>query len=511
MARMPRAQVAVAVLGLATLVLAGCAEDGAAPPLEDTDNDALLDVDELAHGTDVTNPDTDGDGVDDGIEIRAGSDPLDAAIRTFTALVPATHVTHVLPAVFPGHGLYEPTIDVGDDGAIYVSAHSQDVGRNPSPAYYSLDDGATWQSMALFRDVQGEPDQQMGAPLFSDEVFIIATEGGQAWGADCCTQAHYPLVGWCANGAEVCYYNQNAYDPSQNVVQAPGCVPSPTTDRPWLAYAAGKLLMVNNPGGGPMQLAAMDLPPLLPVAYTGAAWQITWNLCGSDGGHIPGIPDMRPDHFFAAPQPSTFDLDSYHLVVGNAADVMAVRQVHVFDNTHAPPAESDSTESTCTRGGQVVFDGKGVLYMAAMNNTEVDDKAALGGLHFATSTDDAATFVETTLRFPQPVSCFYMDGNRAGDGLLLNWGVIDGAKTDWYMAHVKMDADGRVRMENVMLAVDDGYEASRHVQGAALGPDGRAYMVMSANSSNPGGATVAVGDTPLEVVVQVDGPVLGAA
>jgi hypothetical protein len=496
------------VSGLLLLVLAGCADEGAAPPATDQDNDAIPDVDEVARGTDVANPDSDADGVLDGVEVLAGSDPLDAAVRTFTAILPATYLTHVLPAVFPGHGLYEPTIDVGDDGAIYVSAHSQEVGRNPSPAYSSLDDGATWQSMALFMDVQGEPNEQMGAPLLSDEVFIIATEGGQAWGADCCTQAHFPLVGWCANGAEVCYYNQNAYDPSQNAAQAPTCVPSPTTDRPWLAYAAGKLLMVNNPGGGPMQLAAMDLPPLLPVAYTGATWQITWNLCGSDDGHIPGIPDMRPDHFFAAPQPSDFDLTAYHLVVGNAADVMDVRQVHVFGNTHVPPAETDSTQSQCTRGGQVAFDGKGVLYFATMNNTGTGDQAELGGLHFATSTDDATSFVETTFRFPQPVSCFYMDGNRAGDGLLVNWGVIDGERTDWYMAHIKMDPDGRLRMENVMLAVDNGYEASRHVQGAALGPDGRAYMVMSANSSNPGGATSQVGDTPLEVVVQTDGPVL---
>lgn len=496
------------LLALFLLVAAGCADDAAPPAPDDSDGDAIPDAEEAVLGTDPVNADSDGDGIPDGVETLAGSDPLDLAVRTVTGLVPATYTRHVLPAVYPGHGLYEPTIDVGDDGAIYLSAHSQDVGRNPSPAYVSLDDGMTWASMALFMDQRGEPSEQMGAPLLSDEVFIIATEGGQAWGADCCTQAHFPLVGWCANGAEVCYYNQNAYDPSQNAVQAAGCVPSPTTDRPWLAYAAGKLLMVNNPGGGPMQLASMDVPPTLPIAYSGATWSITWNLCGSDGGHIPGIPAMRPDHFFAAPQPTTFDLDSYHVVVGNANDVSAVRQVHVFDNTHIAPAETDSTPSNVGNGGQAAFDGKGVLYVAAMNNTNATAQPGAGGLHFATSTDDAASFVETTFRFDQPVSSLYIDRNRAGDGLLLNWGVIDDAHTDWYLAHVKMDADGHVRLENVMLAVDDGYEASRHVQGAALGPDGRAYMAMSANSSNPGGATSAVGDTPLEVYVQQDGPIL---
>ena len=68
-----------------------------------------------------------------------------------------------------------------------------------------------------------------------------------------------------------------------------------------------------------------------------------------------------------------------------------------------------------------------------------------------------------------------------------------------------LDADEAARGTDATNPDSDG-----DVQGAALGPDGRAYMVMSANSSNPGGATVAVGDTPLEVVVQMDGPVLGA-
>lgn len=44
--------------------------------LEDTDGDRILDVDEIAYGTDPFNPDTDGDGYDDGEEIKGGYDPL---------------------------------------------------------------------------------------------------------------------------------------------------------------------------------------------------------------------------------------------------------------------------------------------------------------------------------------------------------------------------------------------------------------------------------------------------
>jgi gliding motility-associated-like protein len=43
----------------------------------DTDGDGLLDAQETALGTNPTNPDTDGDGISDGNEVTNGSDPLD--------------------------------------------------------------------------------------------------------------------------------------------------------------------------------------------------------------------------------------------------------------------------------------------------------------------------------------------------------------------------------------------------------------------------------------------------
>ena len=46
-------------------------------PAPDGDNDGLLCCDELAHGTDPNNPDTDGDGWTDGEEVDARKDPLD--------------------------------------------------------------------------------------------------------------------------------------------------------------------------------------------------------------------------------------------------------------------------------------------------------------------------------------------------------------------------------------------------------------------------------------------------
>jgi hypothetical protein len=46
-------------------------------PAPDSDGDGLLDVEEVALGTDPMNPDTDGDGLSDGTEVALGTDPLD--------------------------------------------------------------------------------------------------------------------------------------------------------------------------------------------------------------------------------------------------------------------------------------------------------------------------------------------------------------------------------------------------------------------------------------------------
>lgn len=58
----------------------------------DSDNDGVLDADEVAHGTDPTNPDTDSDGFTDLVEITAGTNPTDAS-----SMVAPTDYFVVLP------------------------------------------------------------------------------------------------------------------------------------------------------------------------------------------------------------------------------------------------------------------------------------------------------------------------------------------------------------------------------------------------------------------------------
>ncbi|MEA3190749.1 MAG: hypothetical protein QOD77_1331 [Thermoplasmata archaeon] len=409
------------------------------------------------------------------------------------AAVPMAFATHVLPAVHAGHGLYEPTIDVSGSGVLYVSAHSTGVDVQGAPAFFSVDDGVTWSNLPLPGSPAGAPGEaQAGTTPPSDEIFIVAGTDGTAWGVDV-TLFAFPVSGWCNDGAENCFYSPNAYDRA-----ATTCAPSSLNDRPWAAYANGTLLMVNNPGGGPVQVGAMKVPPSEPLGVGNPATGPQWNMCaGEGGGSIPGIPDMREDLFFAVPQVQGGKLV---VVTGNAADVGQVEQHDVLD-------QSTVGVSQIGDSGQVAFDKTGTMFVATMNNTAASG-AGSGAFQVAFSTDDGASFTVGRWSFDLPVSSVYIDGNKFGPGLLVNWGLVDQAGTDWYFAHAFVE-DGQLVLRDVSLAVDDGPEASRHVQGAAAGPDGRAYMIMSEVSGNDDAAmAAAVGTMPLSVVVQQAGPTL---
>lgn len=56
----------------------------AAEPLIDTDKDGLIDSQELQFKTDINNPDSDGDGFVDGLEIANGYDPLSIVKKKLT-------------------------------------------------------------------------------------------------------------------------------------------------------------------------------------------------------------------------------------------------------------------------------------------------------------------------------------------------------------------------------------------------------------------------------------------
>jgi hypothetical protein len=64
-------------------------EFGSSPGLKDTDDDLLPDYDEWVHGTAPRNPDTDGDTLSDGQEIGNGTDPKTPNILPAPAPAPA--------------------------------------------------------------------------------------------------------------------------------------------------------------------------------------------------------------------------------------------------------------------------------------------------------------------------------------------------------------------------------------------------------------------------------------
>jgi hypothetical protein len=403
--------------------------------------------------------------------------------------------------------LYEPTIEVSDNGVIYVTGHTILVDTTGAPVFMSDDGGDSWEQLPFFMDAQMPAGVHGATPPPSDEIFLTAGEDGRLWGVDI-TLASFPVNGWCNDGAEHCYHNPDAYDEAQAQTSRAeavsgmdeSCSAANLNDRPWAAQAGDKLLMVNNPGGGPVQVGAMDVPrdTYLEGPGVGGPGPVSaeWNLCAGEGdGYIPGIPDMREDHRFAVPQVQD---DQLVLVTGNAEDVNDVEQVTVTDVTNA------EEQPATTNYGQAVFDDEGDLFVGIRNNTEAgEDGDRTGQIKLSASTDGGETFTTRTFRTGEPTASLYMDGNMNGPGALLSWAQVGDDGHDWYAAHVSLGEDGQPVVTNVSLALEDGPPPSAHVQGAALGPNGTAHLVMFY-----GGYSAADRATPIEVLVQEDGPTL---
>ncbi|HLE96932.1 MAG TPA: hypothetical protein VI997_06125, partial [Candidatus Thermoplasmatota archaeon] len=333
--------------------------------------------------------------------------------------------------------------------------------------------------------------------------------------------AGFSVTGWCGDGARQCYDNRQAYD--RVAATAARCHPFNLNDRPWAAYASGSLLLVNNAGGGAMQIGIMDVPPATPVGVGGGAASVagpTWNFCASEDGGIPGVPAMREDGVFAVPQMAGgMDDQVLNVIVGNKADIFAVETKEVFPVTSAGAGTSN--------GGRTAFDRDGTLYVGARNNTAeyetveaplpvLPDRTRAkeildGQFKLAVSTDGGQTFTSATFSAvdKKPVQSLYLDGNMAGPGALLTWSQEGDGEglTDWYVAHLFVGEDGAPEIRHVTLAVDEGPPYSAHVMGAAAGPDGRAYFVNFADDKD--GAEY-VGSTPVSVWIQSDGPTLPA-
>jgi hypothetical protein len=429
--------------------------------------------------------------------------PVDAGFEPVQD-VPIADTMHfeqsiVTPAKGLANDLYEPTMEASDDGTLYVAAHVAGAATTGTPAYYSDDDGASWKQLPFVDQAAAPSPVQGSSPPPGDEGFIVAGDEGRAWMADIYA-AGFSVTGWCGDGARQCYDNRYAYDRSLTAT-APCDAQASLNDRPWIAYANGTLLLVNNPGGGPMQIGVMPVPTLPTGAFDPVTGP-TWNLCASPGGFIPGVPAARRDGFFAVPQVAGDDNDKLTVVTGNVADIFSVQVHDAFDVT--------TSYGGTTNGGRTAFDGDGVLYVGAYNNTKGRDLDHIRGQFvLATSADDGQTYQSVTFRVARPIRSLYLDSHLGGPCALLTWSQLgdDGGRSDWYAAHACVGAHGEPVLQDVSLADDEGPHSAAHVMGAAAGPDGRAYFVTFEDRET----TSYLLSTPISVWKQVDGPRLVAS
>jgi hypothetical protein len=434
-----------------------------------------------------------------------------------------TFETRVVAAAIDYTGdLYEPTMEVCADGSIYITGHTILVDTTGAPVFGSHDDGATWEQLPFLQSLQLPGPIQGATPPPSDEIFLSCGEDGWLYGVDI-TLATFPVNAWSNDGTVHAYHNPNAYDEAEvkDASTESGCVPAPAKDRPWGAYANGQLLMVSNPASGPAQVGVLDVPPALPLGIGATVGGGSWNLCAGPGTtpascNIPGIPDLRADGQFAVPQRCE---GTMVLVVGNTADLAAVTHVDLFEHNTAGEITSVYGIAGFDQAGDLFFgvsnntyhretrNGTSPLGMPTQQTVTVPDD---GQLRFALSRDGGATFTERAYQMPgAPLRHFYMDPNDFGAGALVVW-AVDGEKDsenrtlgwDWYIGHLVAGADGLPELATAFLALDDGPMPSAHVTGAAVGPDGRAYLALYE------GLPQLSGGTPLSVAVQTGGATL---
>lgn len=187
--------------------------------VKDTDHDDLSDYDEvMMYKTDPTNPDTDGDGVNDGLEIALGSDPLKAE-TSFTTAIEADYTSlhpeaadisvkmtssadaagslSVMPAVYqdsPFVSRYIPgyitawvlNADASFDTAeitFTLGTEAEEINADFQPAIYCLD-----EDTGIFRKVEGQriEGRKIIAQVqhFSIYALLNSRKFDEVWSAD---------------------------------------------------------------------------------------------------------------------------------------------------------------------------------------------------------------------------------------------------------------------------------------------------------------------------------------
>lgn len=400
----------------------------------------------------------------------------------------------VSPAVGLAQDLYEPSVTVGSNGTIYVAGHVTGAASTGTPAYVSNDGGATWKQLPFAGPASAPGPVQGAAPPPGDEGFIVPAEAGHAYMVDINTMT-FPVVGWCGQGANECYYQPNALDRAAGAqAQANGdCQAAGLTDRPWAAYANHTLLLLNNDGNGVVQVGIEHMPQANAVNPLPA----TWNLCAGGTGFIPGVPAIRADGLFAVPHIEGGDLA---VVLGHASDLANTNVTKLF--------KVDSTGTNASFGGGAnfgwsAFDGAGNLYVGALTAS----KEGAGTFDVAYSSDGASTFHTSSFSVGSAIGFLWIAGNPSGPGALVTW-IQDGSApslANVYAAHLMADGNGTLHLTDKSLVAQSVLRPCGDLMGSAVGPDGRAYV--SVFNSAKSCTDTPLGN-PLSVYIQQSGPTL---
>ncbi len=273
----------------------------------DTDGDGLTDSAETnVYGTNPAIPDTDGDGFNDGLEVAAGTDPLNALSRPVAFPAPVALNTTAALDIGTDHSPQITSDGVGTLIAVWTSTDtlSGSIGSDSDILFArSLDDGATWSDPAALATDAGSTitddfDPQIaadgtggwvavwtsGANLGPTEVLVARSlDDGATWSAPAPVDAVFPT----AAVADV--QPQIASDQAGT----------------WLAVWSsgsligdGEILRARSTDGGATWSIAEKIDPLIvqpsrnpALKYDGtgtwlAAWQTTDTLAGTIGSDL---------------------------------------------------------------------------------------------------------------------------------------------------------------------------------------------------------------------------------
>lgn len=402
------------------------------------------------------------------------------ALTGFSASSGSTMMFHgsTVPAVGTVEDLYEPSIGVSPTGVLYAAGHSIGAFTQRAPAWVSRDDGASWSMLPGLAPAQTgsylADSVAAGGQGEGDEGIVVADAAGHAWMLDNGPVSDV-LYSWCDDGRTLCGTDHLAYSVKDDLTVAGGkCNEAGITDRPWLAHGHGKLLLENN-GGGIMQL----------VLYDPATGRVSANDCAGSGS-VPGAPAVREsDGLFIVPQ-----VQGKNMVVVRGTDPRTVTTVPVFASYGGFDCSADF--------GFSAFSAAGTAYVAG-GATNKSVKVA--------ASPDGFSWKAATIATADPLAFMWVSGNPAGEGALLSWATTsDGCGTfDYFAAHVRLDATGAPLIQDVTKALSGFAGLCGDYATSGVGPDGRAYF---ATVNNGCGVTSPPGASPLQVWIQDGGPTL---